>query len=247
MHLYENCCDEFYANMYLQTEMRLPRNRETLLHFFDQIRRRHPNLTNFYARQRGEYCIDQEKVDGQYRWVSIEQRRLCSGAVNPTSLEAALAQHRSVLDIAPYDLSLGRLDCESLNFTMGFDFHYRGNHSQLLAEALGMVPALERLSEVVPGPLLGYEPTLQFALDEDCRTQARINFESRSTAYQVRTGEFGEEGLSVHLTVRRYASLSQEEQFTTELERLAGIAGQLVNDYLVENILQPLQQMIALK
>lgn len=247
MHPYEAFCDEFYANMYLQTEMKLPRNRETVLHFFEQVRRRFPLMANFYARQRGEYVLEREKTDGQYCWVSLEPKRLLSGSINPATLEEAIEQHKSVLEIAPCELSLGHLDCESLSFTLGFDFDYRGNHSALLAEALGVAPALERLSELHPGPLLGYDPSIQFAVDDECKTQCRISFETRSSAYQVRTGEYGEESLSVYLLVRRYASLGKSEQFGAELERLAHLADQIVKDYLIESVLQPLHKTIALK
>jgi hypothetical protein len=247
MHPYSTFCDDFYANMYLHTEMKLPQRRENVLGFFEHVRRRFPKMTNFSARQRGEFSLEQEKTGGQYRWVSIEPRRLCSGFVNPETLDSALEQHKSVLEIVPYELAVAHLDCESLNFTMGFDYNYRGNHSELLAEALGLVPALERLVEAVPGPLLGYEPMLQFALDDQCKTQCRVVFATRSTAYQVRSGEFGDEALSCYLTVRRYASLSKEERFETELMRLAELAEGLVNNYLLENVLQPLQQTIALK
>lgn len=247
MHPYQACCDDFYCNMYLHTEMRLPQNRETVLHFFEHVRRRFPVMTNFYARQRGEFCLEQEKMDGQYRWVSIEPQRLTSGAVNPESTETAIHQHQTILEIVPYELSIGHLDCESLNLTMGFDYHYRGNQSELLAEALGMVPALERLASVSPEPLLGYDPALQFALDADCKTQCRVSFETRSSAYQIRTGDYGEDALSVFLTIRRYASLGMEEDFSAELGRLSTIAETLVNDYLLENVLHPLQKAIALK
>jgi hypothetical protein len=227
--------------------MKLPHNRESVLHFFEQVRKKFPHMTNFYARQRGEFILEREKAEGKYCWVSMEPKRLLSGSVNPSTYEEAIEQHKSVLEIAPYALSLGQLDCETLNLTLGFDFDYRGNHSALLAEALGVAPALERLGDLNPGPMLGYDPSIQFALGDDCKTQCRISFETRSTAYQVRTGEYGEESLSVYLLVRRYASLTKEEGFTSELERLANIAEQIVNSYLIENILQPLQKTIALK
>ena len=53
---------DFFANMYLQTEMRLPKNRETVLHFFEHIRRRYPKMSNF--ARRGEFCLEQEKMMG---------------------------------------------------------------------------------------------------------------------------------------------------------------------------------------
>lgn len=247
MHPYHSVCDDFYANMYLQTEMRLPQNRETVLHFFESVRRRFPSMSNFYARGRGEFCIEQEKAEGQYRWVTIEPQRLTSGTINPDSLEDALSQHQTILEMVPYELAISQLDCEALNYTLGFDYQYRGNHSELLSEALGMVPAFERLSQSISEPLLGYEPMLQFALDQECKTQCRVSFETRSSAYQVRTGEYGDQALSVYLTVRRYASLGVDEELSSELRRLSGIAERLVNEYLVENVLQPLQKTIALK
>jgi hypothetical protein len=247
MQPYEAFCDEFYANMYLQTEMKLPQNRESVLHFFEQVRKRFPQMSNFYSRERGEYVLEREKVEGQYNWVSLEPKRLFSGSVNPNSLDEAVQQHTSVLELVPYELAVGHLDCETLNFTLGFDFDYRGNHSALLTEALGMIPALERLAEKNLGPILGYDPSIQFALDDECKTQCRISFESRSTAYQVRTADYGEESLSVYLLVRRYASLGADEEYSTEFQRLASIAENLLNDYLIENVLQPLHKTIALK
>ena len=59
-----------------------------------------------------------------------------SGYVNPDSFDSALSQHRHALELAPYGLSLSRLDCEALDLMMGFDFTYRGNQNQLIAEAL---------------------------------------------------------------------------------------------------------------
>ena len=40
--------DDFYLNMNLSTEMDLPQNREGVLHYFEQVRRRYPKMQNFY-------------------------------------------------------------------------------------------------------------------------------------------------------------------------------------------------------
>lgn len=247
MHKYGALCDEFYLNMHLSTEMDLPQNREAVLHFFEQIQKRFPKMSNFYSRERGEFCLEEEKQAGQYRWVSTETRRLSSGSVNPESLESALHQHQSVLGLIPFELSISHLDCESLSLTMGFDYSFRGNQNDLLAEALGMIPALDSLANTAGSNLLSYEPSIQLALDDDCKTQCRLSFETRTTAYQVRTEEYADEPLSVFLTVRRFDSLSHEEDFAKELQRLAEICERMCDDFLVENILRPLQQTIATK
>jgi len=239
--------DDFYLNMNLSTEMELPQGRESVLHYFEQVRRRYPKMQNFYSREKSEYVLEEEKDAGAYRWVSVEAKRVNSGVVNPQSFDTAADQHRAILDLVPFELSISPLDCESLSVMLGFDFAYRGNHNEVLAEAVGVPPALDRFLSVPYERLLSYEPAIQFALDDDCRTQCRVSFESRSSAYQVRTGEFGDDQISVYLTVRRYDSLGPDENYSSEFDRLAGLCRELVDGYLVTNILRPLQQAISLR
>ncbi len=238
--------DDFYVNMNLSTEMELPQSRETLLHYFEQVRRRYPKMQNFYSRESGDFVLEEEKSEGAYRWVSTEPKRINSGAVNPDSYESALEQHRCVLELIPYEMSVSPLDCESLSVMLGFDFTYRGNQNEILAEAIGVPRGLERFLQVPYGKLLCNEPALQFALDEECRTQCRVSFESRTNAYQVRTGDFTEDQLSVYLTVRRYDSLGVKETYVEEFNRLAALCQDLTDEYLVPSVLRPLQERISL-
>jgi len=239
--------DDFYVNMNLSTEMDLPQGRESVLHYFEQIRRRFPKMQNFYAREKSEYVLEEEKEAGSYRWVSLENKRVSSGVINPVSYDSALEQHHSVLELVPYELSISPLDCESLSIMFGFDFAFRGNHNDLLSEAIGTSPGLESLINGPRAKLLSVEPSVQFALDEDCRTQCRVSFETRTTAYQIRTGDFGEDPLSVYLTIRRYDSLDANENYADELMRLSAFGKDLVDDYLIPNVLRPLQQAISLR
>ena len=237
--------DDYYVNMNLSTELDLPQSRETILHFFEQIQKRYPSMSHFYSRERLEYVLEEDKEKGDYRWASLESKRVNSGQVNPTSFQEVADQHRLILDMVPYALSISPLDCESLSVMFGFDFTFRGNQNELLAEALGLMPAFEKISESLGPSLLGYEPAIQFALDEDCKTQCRVNFETRTSAYQIRSGEYPEEQLSVYLTVRRYESLGANETFVGEFDRLAGLGRELVDSFLIDNILRPLQQTIS--
>ena len=169
MTRYATLSDDFYVNLNLNTEMDLPGSRETILHFFEQIQKKYPSMRNFYSRERSEYVLEEDKDRGHYRWVTVDSRRVCSGYVNPESTENALVQHRLVLDLIPYAMSISPLDCESLNLMFGFDFTYRGNHNQLVAEALGFPPPLERLTHIPGATMVSYEPNLQFSVDDDCR------------------------------------------------------------------------------
>ena len=191
--------------------------------------------------------LEEDKDRSQYRWATVENRRLCSGQVNPTTIEQALEQHRLVLELAPFMLSVSPLDCEALDLLFGFDFTYRGNHNQLVAEALGVNPSMERLLEVPGGSVINFEPSLTLSLDEGCRRQVRVSVENRTNAFQIRTGEYPEEQISVYVTARQYGSLNPDETFVQAVDQLAQVCQDVVDNYVVESVLRPLQRTIALR
>jgi len=247
MNRYSGLCDDFYVNMNLSTEMELPTNRETVLHYFERIQKTFPTMRNFYVRDRGDFVLEEDKDQGTYRWCTIEPRRVCSGQVNPDTIDDAMNQHKLVLELAPYLLSVSPLDCEALDLLFGFDFTYRGNHNQLISEALGVCPAMERLVEIPGSTVISDEPSLTIALDEECRLQFRLSVESRTNAYHVRTGDFPEEQLSVYATARQYGSLSPDSTYVDTLARLSRLCYEMIDKHVVEQVLQPLARTIAMK
>lgn len=246
MHRFGSCSDDFYINLNLNTEMELNAGRESILHFFEQMRKRYPTMANFYGRERGEYVLEEDKDRGHYRWTTVEKKRLSSGYVNPESIEDALDLHGLVLELAPYTLSVSGIDCDSVNWTYGFDFTCRGNHNQLVAEALGIVPAFESFAESPGGTPVAYEPAIQLSLDEDCRVQCRLSVETRTTAYHVRTGTYPEEQISVYVTARQYGSLRDGETFEGVVKKLDGICQEFIDNCVMDQVLRPLQQTISL-
>jgi hypothetical protein len=244
---YASLADDFYVNMTLATEMELPTQRETVLHYFERVQKKFPSMRKFYCRDKRDYVLEEDKDQGRYRWAAVEAKRLCSGQVNPSSLESVLEQHRLVLDLAPTFLSVSPLDCEALDVLFGFDFAFRGNHNALLAEALGVGAALDRLGDVPGGRVINYEPSLTIALDEDCRIQVRVSTETRTNAFQVRTGEFNEDQLSVYVTARQYGSLDPATSYVEAMDRLAQLAREVTDTCVVDQILRPLARTISLK
>jgi hypothetical protein len=81
--------------------MEISGNREAILHYFEQMKKKFPELRNFYAREKGDFVLEADKERGSYRWCSVEARRICSGYVNPDSFDSALSQHRHALELAP--------------------------------------------------------------------------------------------------------------------------------------------------
>jgi hypothetical protein len=247
MNPYSALADDYYVNMNLSTEMELSGSRETILHYFEQMQKKYPEMRNFYARDKGDFILEEDKDRGSYRWCSVETRRICSGYVNPPTIEDALAQHRHALEIAPYGLSVSTLDCEALDLLIGFDFSYRGNQNELIAEALGVCPAFENISTMPGATFIGNEPAITLALDPECRIQCRVNVETRTNAYQIRTQEFQEEQVSVYVTARQYGSLAMEASYVDVIDRLARVCREVVDGYVVDGVLQPLARAIALQ
>src|SRR5277367_6225753 len=77
MNRYICDADDFYVNVHLNTEMDLPSGRDTVLHFFEQMKKGFPELRNFYTRENGDLVFEGDKDQEMYRWLAIEPRRLC--------------------------------------------------------------------------------------------------------------------------------------------------------------------------
>lgn len=247
MNPYDSLADEYYVNLNLNTEMQLPTSRDTVLDFFGRVQKTYPSMRNFYTRENGDFVLEEDKDQGHQRWLSLEPRRVCSGYINPSEPEVAYEQHELVLQLVPYMLSLSPLDCEALDYMMGFDFAYRGNHDALIAEALGTSFSMEGLLEVAGCQVLNYEPSMTVSLDESCRQQARLMIETRTNAYQVRKDDFPEDQISVYFTVRQYGSLDPDMSFEQTLARLRNQCEHLMDTYVVDQVLRPLAQTIAAK
>src|SRR5207247_9184749 len=122
--------------------------REAVLSCLDSLLKTFPEMTDFDARETGEFVLEEDREKGNYRYVSLETRRLCSGYVNPPSVEEADAHHERVLEVAPYHLDFSPLDCEALDVLFSFAFMYNGNHDEVVAEVLGINTTLDGLMQL---------------------------------------------------------------------------------------------------
>jgi hypothetical protein len=227
--------------------MELPTNRETVLHFFNSLQKTFPTMTDFDCRGNNEYVLEEDREQGSYRWIGLEPKRFASGYVNPPSLEAADAQHERVLEIAPYHLDFGSLDCEALDVLFSFDFMYPGNHDEVVAEALGLNTTLESLLQVSGTKVIGYEPALMLALDESCRLQCRLNIETRTNAYQIRTNQFPDAPITVFFTVRQYWARQSGKTFVDGYQNQRRLLADLVDNHIIPAVIKPLSQTIENK
>ena len=61
MNEYSSYSDDFYINLNLSTEMELPNNRETILHYFERVQKQFPTMRNFYSRDKGDFVLEEDK------------------------------------------------------------------------------------------------------------------------------------------------------------------------------------------
>lgn len=238
-------CDDFSVYAYTITKMELPTRRDTVLHFFDSLRKTWPRLTDFDCREGNEFVLEEDHEPGYHRWVAVEPHRFCSGYVNPPALEDADALHEHILELAPYHFDFTPLDCEALDVVFAFDLLCSGNHDEVVAEALGAGSRLESLFQIGGSRVLNYQPSVMLALDEGCRLQCRLNVETRTNPYMVRTGQFAEAPITVYFTVRQYWNRLPFKTLRESYQNQRRICQEMADRHVIPAIVRPLARTIA--
>jgi hypothetical protein len=242
---YASFCEDFYVNMRLGSQLALPHNRETLLHFFERVQKSYPGMTRFRKNDNGEFNLEEDRGSSAYRWVSLEAKRLSAGHVNPSGFEEALKLHSLLLDMAPHHLGLSPLEIDYLDVLFGFDLAFSGNHDDIVAESLFPESPLTCLTEEAGARAVDFQPTVTVALSEDCRMQARIDVVTRTNSYQVRTGDYSDDVISVYLIVRRYWGDRPKEPMEKMFASMAERAEDLCHTHILPKVVKPISAAIA--
>jgi len=242
---FSSFAEDFYINMRLGSQMSLPHSRETLLHFFERVQKEFPSMARFRKHENGEMNLEEDRGQESYRWMSVEQKRLSSGHVNPESIEEALKLHKLLLMQAPYQLGISPVEIDYLDVLFGFDLEFNGNHDEIIADTLFSESPLSCLTEESGARAVDFQPTITVALSDDCRLQARIDVVTRTNSYQVRTGDYSDDVISVYLILRRYWGDRPKLPMETLLEQMAERADDLCHKYVVPKIIKPISTAIA--
>ncbi len=244
---YNLLCDEFYADMYVNTELDLPTSPDTILAFCERIQKKFPTMGNFYRRDKN-YYLEEDISSGNYRWVALETDRIGSGIVNPENLEDAYKQDRLVLELMPYMLGVNHLDIDSLDVTMGMDFDYWGNHDEVIAEALFGTSAFSYLLDLPSAKPIDISPSIVIGLSADYRTQARISIDSKTSLFEPREKEIiTEKAISLLFTIRQYPNPNEKFDALASFETQRRLAEELMNEKIIPNFVHPLINTIAQK
>ena len=238
-------CEDFYVNMRLGSQLNLPHNRETLLHFFERVQKQFPGLTRFRKNESNELNLEEDRSNESYRWVSIETKRISAGHVNPSSIEESLKLHTMLLEHSPHLLGISPVEIDYLDVLFGFDLGFSGNHDEIIADSLLANSPLTCLTEEEGARPVDFQPTVTVALSDDCRLQARIDVVTRTNSYQVRTGDYSDDVISVYLILRRYWGDRPKEPMEDLFAQMARRAEQLCDSHILPKVVKPISEAIA--
>ena len=128
----------------------------------------------------------------------------------------------------------------------GFNLDYRGNRDAIVAEALlGGSPA-GGAGRATPAALaLEFEPSFIVALDAECYPPGPPGLETRNNSYQVRTGNYDEEPISVYFTVRGYPRPGQKFAIKESFEHQCVQARELTQRIVLPRVVRPIAAAIA--
>ncbi len=243
-------CDEFLITSRLFLKMDWSLEREAVLHFFERIRREYPGMRRFRRREDGALLLEESEpqtADGRLRrWIRLEPGAMRFGYAEPPTTAAWTAFSEFLLSQVPYHLTLTDLEIDYLELVYAFDLDYQGNHDQLVAETLLGDSPLGALFGREPGVrTIDCQPCLGITLTQECDLQAYVELKSRTSTFEVRTGEYECRPLSVCLTLRRYWGFGRSAGLVEAQAELAEIAAQTACDRVVPLLVNPLAVAIA--
>jgi len=240
-------CDDFYVSSRLFLKLELAFQRETVLHFFDRIRREFPGLTKMRRRDDGTLVLEEERSEGgSRRWLRLEESCLRFGFFAPPDLDKVRQYGSVILDQAPYHLTFSDLDYDHLEVVYGFDLEYRGSHDRLVAETLySEHPLASLFLDDDIGCTIDCQPYFGMALTPNCDIQAYVEVKSRTSTFEVRTADYENQPLSVFLTMRKYWGFSNPEDLVGAFGQLVDHANNLAANNVVPMLVNPLAQAIA--
>jgi hypothetical protein len=241
---FQSVCRDFYVNQKLALKMDLPWGREPVLELFDRMRKAVPSLTDLRRYDHEISLESPEDDDRSYAWVALRQTSLRSGLVNPADLADAYRLHRTVLETAPWFLSIRPLDVDHLELVFGFDFEAEGNRDAIIFDALLADTPLAGLLERGRDEPLDVQPFIGLNLDRDDGTTAFVEVKSRTKGGEPIPQRFPSEPISVYLTVRRTGPIERLEDLPTLLAGLAGHAERLAEERVIPSVLIPIRDAI---
>lgn len=242
---FEDICRDFCVNQKLALKMDLPAAREPVLDLFGRLRKDLPRLADLHRYPDGEVALESGEDERDFLWVAMRQLSLKSGWVNPGTLEDAYRMHRTVLEVAPYFLSISPLDVDHLELVYAFDFDCEGNRDEVVLDALLGGSPLGEFADPATDTVLDAQPFVALALADAPDMHVYVEVKTRLPRGETAVSREGTDPLSVLLTVRRTGPVRALGDLPTHLAALSGHGERLVEQRLIPRVLVPLRDRIA--
>lgn len=243
---YGSLCDDFCFDMYVNTELELPAQRDTILSFFERVQKQYPSMGDFYRRGKDEYFLEEDSTTGQFSWLGLETDRISSGYVNPSDIAHACAKNKFILGLIPYMLGVNHLDIDCIDVVFGMDFSCRDNHDEIIAEAFLNDSAFNSLLELPMSKVVDFSPMMTISLSEDNLTQARIKVESKTSVFEPgKLKEKTEDAISLYFTIRQYPVSNKRFDPIASFDKQFEILNNLMAEKIISSFVKPLTDVIA--
>ena len=93
---------------------------------------------------------------------------------------------------------------------------------------------------------IGFSPSVIIALEDQCRTQARLSVESRTSFYEIRNQKYKtEEPISLYFTIRRYPKSDESFDIKKSFKEQCMIGEELMAEKIIPNFVKPLASAIS--
>ncbi len=240
---YAQFCDDYAISLRVATQIPLPQQRETLVHFFEQMQKLYPGMTRFRRQDNGDASMEEDRTKSSYRWIAMELKRLSCGYVNAPLTDDWHAYATHVLEMASYQLGVSPVELDYFDVSIGFDLEYSGNHDEIVSECLLADSPLLCLAEEPGVKAIDLQPVLTFSLSDDLKTQARVDVITRSGPPDRPSD--APELISVFMGVRQVAGDSTMKSLIEVMRTLTDKAEQLATKYVIPRIVRPLSAAIA--
>lgn len=237
-------CTDFYINQKLALKMDLPSERETVLHFFDRMRKSLPAMSRF-KRYDGELALESARKDARYTWLALRRNSIRTGYVNPESMDQALDYHKLVLELAPYHLTISPLDVDHIELMYGFDLECKQNHDAVVYDALYRDTPLGGLMPNDDQRVLDVQPVFGQSLNETGDLQAYFEVKTRPKSRRGSSKRYSGEPISLFLTLRKYGPVEDLADMAASIGTLNEHAEQLATEKLIPDLLMPITQHIG--
>ena len=237
-------CNDFYVNQKFSLKMDLPSDRETVLHFFDRVRKSEPSMERF-LRYDGELALESSRREANYSWLALRRTSVRTGYVNPQSMEQAYKLHKMILEVAPYHLSVSPLDVDYLELLFGFDLECESNHDEVVYDALIANSPMAELLKVPDSRIMEVQPMFGIALSNSGDLQAHFEVKTRARSRRGQTRRSKDEPISIFVILRKYGPIKSLEALPEIFDTLAEHAERLAAENVIPNLVTPIARQIT--